>query len=113
LVFGTNFRSPVEPVGFQTILPRRLIDHMLDPRPSAFFAAWRNAFTLIWHSVGYNRGQSRQVWRGQRIMAASLLKSRCGYPVDTRPGLHRRGYVTLHDSLSEESLDSSIPHTHQ
>jgi hypothetical protein len=113
LVFGTNFRAPVEPVDFQTILPKRLIHHMLDPKPSAFFAAWRKAFTLIWRSVGYNRGQSRQVWRGQWSVAASLLKSRFGYPVDTRPSLIRRGFVALHDSLSEESLDSSIPHTHQ
>lgn len=113
LVFGTNFRAPVEPVDFQTILPKRLIHHMLDPRPSAFFGAWRKAFTLIWRSVGYNRGQSRQVWRSQWIVAASLLKSRFGYPVDTRPGLIRRGYIALRDSLSEESLDSSIPHTHQ
>ena len=70
--------------------------------------AWRNTYLLIWHSVGYNRGQSRQVWRGQWIVAANLLKSRFGYPVDTRPGLTQRGYVVLRESLSEESLDSTI-----
>jgi hypothetical protein len=113
LVFGTNFRAPCAPMDFQTILPKRLIHHMLDPKPSAFFAAWRKAFALIWHSVGYNPGQSRQVWRSQWIAAAGLIKSRFGYPVDTRSRLIRRGYLVLHDPLSEDSFDTSTAHPDQ
>jgi hypothetical protein len=100
LVFGTNFRGPVEPVDFQTILPRRLIHHMLDPRPSAFFEAWRKADTLIRGIAGYGAANSRKTRRVQWIAAATLLKSRFDYPVDTRAGLFRRGYVTLRDPLS-------------
>src|SRR5258708_9893920 len=40
LVFGSNFRAPVEPVDFQAILPKRLIHHMRDSVPSAFFSRW-------------------------------------------------------------------------
>jgi len=91
LVFGTNFRAPIEPVDFQAILPKRLIHHMLDPIPVAFFAAWRDSFAVA-------RGQG---WRGRRqwIAAAKLLKTKYNYPVDTRAGLLRRGYVALRDSL--------------
>ena len=99
LVFGTNFRSPVEPVNFQTILPRRLIHHMLDPEPSAFFQAWRQAYTLARAIASYGTANSRKARRVQWTAAARLLKSRFDYPVDTRSGLLRRGYVTLRDPL--------------
>ncbi len=99
LVFGTNFRGPVEPVDFQTILPKRLIHHMLDPVPAAFFAAWRGSFALARGAIGYNRGHSR---REQWMAAAALLKSRYRYPIDLRTGLIRRGYVALHATLSED-----------
>ncbi len=97
LVFGSNFRGPVGPIDFQTILPKRLIHHMLDPKPAAFFAAWRDSFALARGIIGYNREHSRQHW----IAAATLLKARFGYPVETRPGLIRRGYLVLRDTLSE------------
>jgi hypothetical protein len=100
LVFGTNFRGPVEPLDVQTILPKRLIHHMLDPKPSAFFAAWRDSFALARSVAGYNRAQA---WRRRQwIAAATLLKARFGYPVDTRTSLIRRGYVALHETLSED-----------
>lgn len=98
-VLGTNFRGPVGPVDFQTILPKRLIHHMRDPKPSAFFAAWQDSFALARGLIGYNPAQS---WRRRQwIAAATLLKTRFGYPVDTRPSLIRRGYVVLRDTLSE------------
>jgi hypothetical protein len=97
LVFGTNFRGLVSPIDFQTILPKRLIHHMLDPKPAAFFAAWRDSFALARGIIGYNRAQSWRQW----TVAATLLKTRFGYPVDTRPGLLRRGYVALRDTLRE------------
>lgn len=105
LVFGTNFRGPVGPVDFQTILPKRLIHHMLDPKPAAFFAAWRDSFALARGIIGYNRAQS---WRRREwTVAVTLLKTRFGYPVDTRPGLLRRGYVALRDTLREPEIGTS------
>ncbi|MCC7445957.1 MAG: class I SAM-dependent methyltransferase [Anaerolineae bacterium] len=91
LIFGTNFRAPIEPVDFQAILPKRLIHHMLDLVPAAFFAAWQDSFAVA-------RGQG---WRGRQqwIVAAKLLKTKYNYPVDTRAGLLRRGYVALRDAL--------------
>jgi hypothetical protein len=72
---------------------------MLDPTPAAFFTAWRDSFALARGIVGYNPAQS---WRRRQwIVAATLLKARFGYPVDTRPGLIRRGYVAMRDPLSE------------
>ncbi len=91
LIFGTNFRAPLEPGDFQAILPKRLIHRMLDPVPAAFFAAWQDSF-----AVARGRG-----WRGRRqwIVAANLLQSKYNYQIDTRTGLLRRGYVALRDSL--------------
>ncbi len=100
LVFGTNFRGPVEPVDFQTILPRRLIHHMADARPSAFFQAWRKAYTLVRGIANYGTASSRKARRVQWTAAAGLLKSRFDCPVDMRLALLRRGYVTLRDPIS-------------
>src|SRR5438477_11369215 len=55
LVFGTNFRGPVTPIDFQTILPKRLIHHMLDPQPAALLAPWRDSFALVRGIIGYTR----------------------------------------------------------
>lgn len=92
LVLGNTFRQTVEPVDFQTILPKRLIHHMRDARPLAFFDDWRDAFTLA-RSMGH--GGRRQGW----IAAAKLLRSRFGHPVDSRQRLIRRGYLVLRDRL--------------
>jgi hypothetical protein len=99
LVFGTNFRGSVEPVDFQTILPMRLIHRMLDPELSAFFQAWRRAYTLSRGIADCGAANSRAARRAQWVAAARLLQSRVDFPVDTRSGLLRRGYVTLRDPL--------------
>src|SRR5258708_2173975 len=93
LVFGTNFREPVVPGDFQAILPKRLIHHMHDDRPRAFFQAWQDSFALV-------RGQGAKGWQ-QWMAAAVLLQKRFGYRVDTRPRLTRRGYLILHDPIQE------------
>lgn len=91
LVFGTNFRAPLDPANFQAILPKRLIHHMLDPVPSAFFVAWQDAYRRTRDRSG------RQQW----IAAARLLAELWRYPVDIRPRLLRRGFLTLYATLSD------------
>ncbi|MCU0497629.1 MAG: class I SAM-dependent methyltransferase [Anaerolineae bacterium] len=91
LVFGTNFRERIEPVQFQAILPKRLIHHAYDPRPAAFFDAWRIALD---RARGMGQTGERQRW----IAGARGLGLR--YPVDLRPRLVRRGYLTLFDPLT-------------
>src|SRR5258708_4357254 len=93
LVFGANFKMPIMPGDFQAILPKRLIHHMRDQRPKAFFEAWQNSFDVV-------RGQGTKGWR-QWTGAARLLKERFRYRVDTRPRLTRRGYLILHDTIQE------------
>jgi hypothetical protein len=92
LVFGTNFREPVEPVIFQAILPKRLIHHAYDPLPSAFFEAWRQALVL---ARGMGKTGIRQRW----VYAARLLREKFGYQVDTRPRIIERGYLVVRDKL--------------
>jgi SAM-dependent methyltransferase len=89
LVFGTNFRAPLEPVDFQTILPKRLIHHMRDDVPLTFFTHWQESFERT-------RGLGK---RRQWVTAALMLKSKFGYPVDTRLRLLRRGYLGINTSL--------------
>ncbi len=90
LVFGTNFRAPVEAVDFQAILPKRLIHHMLDPIPLAFFGAWQREFVIRRGTVH----TPRETW----IEAALALRDR--YPIDRRLGVIRRGYLGLRATLS-------------
>lgn len=92
LVFGTNFREAVDPAEFQTILPKRLIHHMLDDRPAAFFHDWRRAVTL---AVGRGLQRERAKW----AWAARALHERFGWAVDMRERIVRRGYLVLRDKL--------------
>lgn len=92
LVFGTNFRAPVEPADFQTILPKRLIHHMLDDAPAAFFADWRRAFDLT-------RVQGVTDARARWASAATLMRERFDYPVDTRKRIIGRGYLAISSDL--------------
>ncbi len=90
LVLGSNFRAPVEPVDFQAILPKRLIHHMRDLVPLTFFDHWQESFART-------RGLGR---RQQWVAAALLLKSKFGYPVDTRLRMLRRGYLVINATLA-------------
>ncbi|MEP7286482.1 MAG: class I SAM-dependent methyltransferase [Chloroflexota bacterium] len=91
LIFGTNFRVPIEPPDFQAILPKRLIHHMRAPQPFAFFADWTASYELA-RGLGHT---GQQQW----IAAARLLKIRYRYPIDTRLRILRRGYLTLYTTL--------------
>lgn len=86
LVFGTNFRQLITPVHFQAILPKRLIHHMQDEGPAAFFEAWQQALRLV---KGMGQTGQRQQWQ----LAAHFLHQRFGYPIDTRRRILRRGYM--------------------
>ncbi len=93
LVFGTNFRSPVEAIDFQPILPKRLIHHMLDPTPAAFFAAWQHEFVL-------QRGTLRTP-RERFVNSVRALQQHCPeYRIEWRAGLIRRGYLCVHTALT-------------
>jgi SAM-dependent methyltransferase len=89
LVFGTNFRTIIQPINFQAILPKRLIHHTRDAVPLAFFTHWQESFERT-------RGLTR---RQQWIAAALRLKSKYNYPVDSRLRLLRRGYLSINASL--------------
>ncbi|MCQ3930177.1 MAG: hypothetical protein DPW16_06925 [Chloroflexi bacterium] len=86
LVFGTNFRQLITPVHFQAILPKRLIHHMQDECPAAFFEAWQQALRL---AKGMGQTGQRQQWQ----LAAHFLHQRFGYPIDVRQRILRRGYM--------------------
>ncbi len=92
LVFATNFHQADLPTAFQTILPKRLIHHMQDALPAAFFAAWQRAY-----AVGRGAGiRSRcKLWR----TAAAWLISNTDFALDRRRRLIRRGYVCLYTPL--------------
>ncbi|MBX3086589.1 MAG: hypothetical protein KF716_33455 [Anaerolineae bacterium] len=92
LVFGTNFREALEPVDFQTILPKRLIHHMRDDAPLRFFEAWRRGLSIA-------KGAGRTNLREQWISAGNYLRDQAGYPIDPRERLLRRGYLALRDPL--------------
>jgi hypothetical protein len=90
LVFGSNFRADLEAEDFQTILPKRLIHHMLDDAPAQFFAAWQQCMQRA-------RWTSRRGVRGRWIEAGLRLREQYGYRIDPRLRLLRRGYlVVLH-----------------
>jgi hypothetical protein len=93
LVFGTNFRGPVEPSDFQAILPKRLIHRMQQPQLQSFFVAWTEAYHLA-RGRGYT---GRRQWN----QAGILLKERFTYPVNIRPRLLHRGFLTLYTGLND------------
>lgn len=88
LVFGTNFHQPINPTHFQAILPKRLIHHMTDETPAAFFDTWRQALARVRHYANPRR---------QWIEAGNLLAVH--YPIDTRPSILRRGFLVVKTSL--------------
>jgi hypothetical protein len=93
LVFGTNFRADHEPGDYQTILPKRLIHRMLEPKPARLFADWRVAAEI---ARGATAGGGRRERWGT---AAETLRARFGWPIDPRPRLLARGFLTLNSGL--------------
>lgn len=92
LVFGTNFKGNIAPSDFQTILPKRLIHHMLDAPLAGFFGAWERAFAL---ALAGGARTPRRRWH----TTAQLLAQRYAYPIDTRPRITRRGFLALRHPL--------------
>lgn len=91
LVLGTNFSDlPIEITHFQAILPKRLIHHMQDEKPAAFFSLWRQALTIA-------RSQSIVDPRQQWIEAALRLSQQ--YRIDTRQRILRRGFLAIREML--------------
>ncbi|HRE48723.1 MAG TPA: class I SAM-dependent methyltransferase [Aggregatilineales bacterium] len=89
LTFGTNFHGHPHPADFQTILPKRLIHRMRDPRPAAFFEAWKREFD-----------QRKGLPLRARWLSAAL-RLRDTYRMDARPRLLRRGFLTIYDRLRD------------
>lgn len=96
LVFGTNFKELVAPSEFQTILPKRLIHRMLDETPARFFADWRRASNI---ATGQGATSARRNW----VVAAELMRSQFGWPVDPRSRLVERGFLAVHTDLRDRS----------
>ncbi len=92
LVFGTNFRSALEPADFRAILPKRMIHRMLEEPQARFFADWSNAWMIA-------RGQGLRSERAVWATAARELRERFCHLVDTRPRILRRGYLVVRDDL--------------
>jgi len=92
LIFATNFRQPDLPAAFQTVLPKRLIHHMRDAAPFAFFRAWQHAYALA-------QGKGIRSRRKQWIAAAEWLIERGAFSIDRRKRLIERGYLCLRTPL--------------
>lgn len=92
LVFGSNFRAEIEPTDFQTILPKRLIHHMLDQTPARFFDSWQRSMHIA-------RGNGSRSRRGRWIDAGNRLREQFGWKIDVRGRLLERGYVVVKESL--------------
>ena len=92
LVLGTNFRRPHEPAEFRTILPKRLIHRMLDEEPARFFDEWQRAALR----TSAARESGLRAW-----WAASAEELRRGgtWPIDPRPRLVERGFLTIGSTL--------------
>jgi hypothetical protein len=95
LVFGTNFRTPIEAIDFQPILPKRLIHRMLEPALAEFFARWQHEW-VIRRTPG-NVPPRRQIWKAT---AERLIEATSGQiPISRAPGLIRRGYLEVRNPL--------------
>lgn len=90
LVFSTNFKSPLDPVLFQAVLPKDLI-HGMAPgsKIHRFMESWKDALnaTRAWSDWG-----ARQ-W----FAAAAGRLQESGYGIDLRRRRLRRGYLVWLD----------------
>lgn len=92
LVLGWNFHQTFHVTDFQAILPKRLIHHAYDPIPAAFFADWTRAMQMA-QQAGYRSP------RGKWQAAVTRLAER-GWPIDQRSRIVKRGYLSIHTTLS-------------
>jgi len=89
LIFFARLRHPFEPRSLQAVLPKNYIHHA---QPGSaldqFFGDWEKC----WQRA---RGRGADDRRLQFALAARLLLSDCGYSVDVRSTLLRRGFLRL------------------
>jgi hypothetical protein len=89
LIFFARLRHPFQPRLLQAVLPKNHIHHA---QPGSaldrFFGDWEKC----WQRA---RGQSADDPRLRFALAARLLQSDCGHPVDVRSTLLRRGFLRL------------------
>jgi hypothetical protein len=89
LIFFARLRHPFQPRSLQAVLPKNYIHHA---QPGSgldvFFGDWEKC----WQRA---RGRGAEDRRLQFSFAARLLLSDCGYPIDIRSTLLRRGFLRL------------------
>jgi hypothetical protein len=89
LIFFVRLRHPFEPRSLQAVLPKNHIHHA---QPGGaldrFFGEWEKC----WQRA---RGRSADDPRLRFALAARILLSDCGYSVDARSTLLRRGFLRL------------------
>jgi len=89
LIFFARLRHPFQPRSLQAVLPKNYIHHA---QPGSgldvFFGDWEKC----WQRA---RGRGAEDRRLQFSLAARLLFSDCGYSIDTRSTLLRRGFLRL------------------
>jgi hypothetical protein len=89
LIFFARLRHPFQPRVLQAVLPKNYIHHAeAGSRLDAFFADWEKC----WQRA---RGRGIEDRRLQFSLAARFLFSDCGYSVDVRETLLRRGFLRL------------------
>ncbi len=89
LIFFARLRHAFEPRSLQAVLPKNYIHHA-EPGSAldAFFGDWEKC----WQRARARGGDDRRL---QFSLAARLLFSDCGYAVDARSTLLRRGFLRL------------------
>ncbi len=89
LIFFARLRHPFLPRSLQAVLPKNYIHHA-EPGSGldAFFSDWEKC----WQRA---RGRGIDDRRLQFSLAARFLSADCGYSVDVRSTLLRRGFLRL------------------
>lgn len=89
LIFFARLRHPFEPRSLQAVLPKNYIHHA---RPGSGLDALFGDWEKCWQRARGRGGEDRRL---QFSLAARLLLSDCGYSIDTRSTLLRRGFLRL------------------
>ncbi|NTS75933.1 hypothetical protein HR060_03545 [Catenovulum sp. SM1970] len=86
MVFAYRFKTPFDPIDFQTVLPKNLIHKMVPGQPiNDFFSEWKNQAQLNAHLKTWGHRQ----WF---VGIAKALKAQ-GYHIDCHPWYLRHGFL--------------------
>jgi hypothetical protein len=89
LVFSVRLRHPFQPRDLQAVLPKNLIHHVEQGSPmDRFFADW----DLAWQRARRSFASDPRLRLEQSIR---YLAGACGYPIDLRAAVLRRGFIRL------------------